>query len=182
MATPNDLAATFVAASVDYYLQTGGKFGFVLSYAARRARHWAPFRTGNRSSQVNTERGTHVDLSQDAWDFYGVNASPFPQANSLAVFGVKVAANRQTPNTKPLAGILEAVASGVNTRMPWAEVKPLLQWQRRSEYPAAPSPAYANAFRNGATLFPQPLVVFERPQSRALGQVYFWYRLLSTAI
>ena len=173
LATQNDLAATFVAASVDYYLQTGGKFGFVLPYAALRARHWAAFRTGNWSSQVNTERGTHVDLSKDAWDFYAVNAPPFPQANSSAVFGVKVAANRQTPNTKPVAGILEAIASGVNTRMPWAEVKPLLQWQRHSEYPIAPSPAYANAFRNGATLFPQPLAVFERPQSRALGRVYF---------
>ena len=173
LATQNDLAATFVAASVDYYLQTGGKFGFVLPYAALRARHWAPFRTGNWSSQGDTERGTHVDLSKDAWDFYAVNAPPFPQANSSAVFGVKVAANRQTPNIKPLDGILEVAASGVNTRMSWAEVKPLLQWQRGVEYSTAPSPGYANAFRNGATLFPQSLMVFERPQSRARGIVYF---------
>ena len=173
LATQNDLAATFVAASVDYYLQTGGKFGFVLPYAALRARHWAPFRTGSWSSQADTERGTHVDLSKDAWDFYAVNAPPFPQANSSAVFGVKVAANRQTPNLKPLDGILEVSASGVNTRMSWTEVKPLLQWQRGVEYSTAPSPEYANVFRNGATLFPQSLAVFERPQSRALGRVYF---------
>ena len=32
LATQNDLAATFVATSVDYYLQPGGKFGFVLPY------------------------------------------------------------------------------------------------------------------------------------------------------
>ena len=37
----------------------------------------------------------------------------------------------------------------------------------------APSEAYANAFRNGATLFPSALVVFDRPQSIALGKVYF---------
>ena len=32
LATQNDLAATFVATCVDYYLRTGGKFGFVLPY------------------------------------------------------------------------------------------------------------------------------------------------------
>ena len=90
LATQNDLAATFVATCVDYYLQTGGKFGFVLPYAALRARHWAPFRSGNWSLRQDAERGTHVDLSKDAWDFFRVNAPPFPQANSSVVFGGKV--------------------------------------------------------------------------------------------
>ena len=76
LATQSDLAATFVATCVDYYLQPGGKFGFVLPYAAMRARHWANFLSGNWSLRQDTERGTHVDLSEDAWDFYGVQA-PF---------------------------------------------------------------------------------------------------------
>lgn len=179
LATQNDLAATFVATCVDFYLQagnkkTGGRFGFVLPYAALRARHWTPFRDGNWSLRQDAERGTHVDLSKDAWDFFGVNAPPFPQANSSVVFGTKVLANRQSSNIKPLAGIQEASnTEPVNTRMPWNEVKSRLQWYRRQEYPVAPSPAYADAFRNGATLFPQSLVVFEQPQSRALGVVYF---------
>ena len=173
LATQNDLAATFVATCVDFYLKVGGKFGFVLPYAALRARHWANFRAGNWSLRQDTERGTHVDLSKDAWDFYGVNAPPFPQANSSAVFGSKVRANRQNNNIKPLANIKEATGSGVNTGMGWNEVKPLLQWHSRREWPAARSPAYAEAFRNGATLFPQSLVVFEEPQSRARGVVYF---------
>ena len=179
LATQNDLAATFVATCVDYYLQagnkeTGGRFGFVLPYAALRARHWSPFRTGDWSLRQGAERGTHVDLSKDAWDFFGVNAPPFPQANSSVVFGTKMTANRQSSNIKPLAGIQEAVsAEPVNTRMSWDEVKPRLRWQRRREYPVAPSPAYADAFRNGATLFPQSLVVFEQPRSRARGLVYF---------
>ena len=179
LATQNDLAATFVATCVDFYLQagnrkTGGRFGFVLPYAALRARHWAPFRDGNWSLRQDAERGTHVDLSKDAWDFFGVNAPPFPQANSSVVFGTKVSANRQSSNIKPLAGIQEAASiEPVNTRMPWDEAKTRLQWHRRQEYPVAPSPAYAGTFRNGATLFPQPLVVFERPTSRAIGKVYF---------
>ena len=173
LATQNDLAATFVATCVDYYLQTGGKFGFVLPYAALRGRHWANFRTGDWSLQQDAERSAHIDLSKEAWDFYGVNAPPFPQANSSVVFGTKVAANRQRPRLKPLDGIREATGSGITTRMAWDEVKPRLTFTRRREWPVAPSPAYAEAFRNGATLFPQPLAVFERPDSRALGRVYF---------
>ncbi len=173
LATQNDLAATFVATCVDYYLKTGGRFGFVLPYAALSARHWEPFRKGNWSLRQDAERGAHVDLSKDAWDFFAVNAPPFPQANSSVVFGSKVRANRQNSNIKPLANIKEATGSGVNTGMGWNEVKALLQWRNRREWPTAPSPAYAEAFRNGATLFPQSLVVFEQPQSRARGVVYF---------
>ena len=173
LATQNDLAATFVATCVDYYLQTGGRFGFVLPYAALSARHWEPFRKGNWSLRQDAERGTHVDLSKDAWNFYGVNAPPFPQANSSVVFGSKVRANRQNSNIKPLDRIKEAAGSGVSVSMDWSEVKPLLQWRSRREWPTAPSPAYAEAFRTGATLFPQSLVLFERPLSQARGVVYF---------
>ena len=173
LATQNDLAATFVATCVDYYLQTGGKFGFVLPYAALRARHWAAFRTGNWSLRQDTEEGTHADLSKDAWDFEAVSAPPFPQANSSVIFGKKVVADRQTPNLMPLSGIREAAGSGINTGMRWEEVKARLQWRQPGGYPVAASPGYADAFRNGATLFPQPLVVFDRPGARALGRVYF---------
>ena len=173
LATQNDLAATFVATCVDFYLQSGGAFGFVLPYAALRARHWASFRTGEWSLQRDAERGTHVDLSKDAWDFYRVNAPPFPQANSSVVFGTKVRADRQSPNLKPLASVQEATGSGITTNMAWEDVKPKLTFNRRRGWLTRPSPAYAEAFRTGATLFPQSLVIFERPQSRSRGVVYF---------
>ena len=173
LATQNDLAATFVATCVDFYLQYGGAFGFVLPYAALRARHWASFRTGEWSLQRDSEQGTHVDLSKDAWDFYRVNAPPFPQANSSVVFGTKVRADRQSPNLNPLGSIQEATGSGISTNMAWEDVKPKLTFTQRKEWAIRPSPAYADAFRAGATLFPQSLVVFERPQSRLRGTVYF---------
>ena len=174
LATQNDLAATFVATCVDFYLQTGGKFGFVLPYAALRARHWAAFRTGDWSLQQDAERGTHVDLSQDAWDFEAVNAPPFPQANSSVIFGTKVVANRQTPNLKPLDGVQQKMGAGINTKMAWDEVKPLLSFTYRKQYPVAPSPAYADEFRQGATLVPQSLVLFDEANAeRALGMVRF---------
>ena len=174
LATQNDLAATFVATCVDYYLATDGAFAFVLPYAALRARHWARFRAGDWTSTQNQARGTHVDLSHDAWDMSRVNAPPFPQAHSSVVFGRKAAVeSKPNGNIKPLDGVIEASGSDVSGGMAWEDVKPLLRWERRTERVVAPSPAYADAFRNGAALFPQPLVVFERPKSQARGVVYF---------
>ena len=177
LATQNDLAATFVATCVDYYLKPGGKFGFVLPYGALRARQWAPFRKGEWSLPQNAgRRPTLVDLSKEAWDFLGVNAPPFPQANSSVVFGLKLNTSNRGRQVKsaPLSSILSVSnAEPVNTRMPWGEVRPKLIYTKRQEMNTAPSEAYENAFRNGATLFPQPLVVFEQPKSRAMGKVYF---------
>ena len=142
-----------------------------------RARHWEPFRTGDWSLPQDAGRQrTLANLSPGAWDFFAVNAPPFPQANSSVVYGSKIdAASSTTPSRPiPLADIVEATNSEpVNTKMSWEEVKPRLRWNKRKQWPVAPSPAYANAFRNGATLFPQSLVVFEQPNSRSRGVVYF---------
>ena len=172
-APQNDLAATFVATCVDYYLQRGGKFGFVLPYAALRARQWEHFRSGQWPMRTGVERATHVDLSQAAWDLSGVNAQPFPQAQSSVVFGTKVRPDEQTPNLKPMADIRQIVASGVTPQMSWDDLKLTLQFTERKAWPIAPSEAYASAVLNGTNLFPQSLLVFERPLSRALGTVYF---------
>ena len=183
LATQNDLAATFVATCVDYYLKPGCKFGFVLPYAALKARHWAPFRTGQWSLLAEpgrrglADRGrTLADLSKAAWNFFAGKATPFPWANSSVIFGVRLdttdAAEEFQP--VPLEGIQDVGNTGpIESRMSWDAVKPLLTFTGQKQWPTAPSPAYAAAFRNGATLFPQPLVVFERPTSRAMGKVYF---------
>ena len=111
LATQNDLAATFVATCVDFYLQPGGKFGFVLPYAALRARHWDPFRAGAWSLPPDAGRNrTPVDLSKDAWDMFAVSDPPFPQANSSVVFGSRLNTSDATAqvNARPLAGVLSA--------------------------------------------------------------------------
>lgn len=174
-APQNDLAATFVATCVDFYLQSGGKFGFVLPYAALRARHWGPFRTGEWSLPPDAGRNrTPVDLSKDAWDLFAVSDPPFPQANSSVVFGSRPRVVRRNTRSKALSGVW-AASNGepVDTKMAWDEVKPRLQWNRRREWPTAPSDVYSSKVMNGTNLFPQSLVVFERPLSRARGIVYF---------
>ena len=177
LATQNDLAATFVATCVDFYLKPGGKFGFVLPYAALRARQWAPFRAGVWSLPETAGRPPALaDLSKNAWDFMNVNSPPFPQANSSAFFGAKVmpSARRRQAQATPLAGI-QTVSNKepVNTRMSWDTIRPMLTYTLQQTRATARSDAYAGSFRNGATLFPSVLVVFERPKSIALGKVYF---------
>ena len=177
LAPQNDLAATFVATCVDYYLKPGGKFGFVLPYAALRGRHWEPFRSGDWSLPESAGRGrTYADLSPEAWNFYAGAVRPFPWANSSAVFGLKLDTANSEVKVKPtpLAGIQRVGnTEAVRPRMSWEVAKPLLTFTRQEQQRTAPSPAYAAAFRNGATLFPQPLVVFERPDDRIRGRVYF---------
>ena len=178
LATQNDIAATFAATCVDYYLEPGGKFGFVLPYAALRARQWEAFRAGVWSLPETSGRpSTLIDLSKDAWDLMNLNSPPFPQANSSVVFGTKLNTGERRGRrvqAVPLSDILGiSNTESINPKLPWDDVSPKLTFTPRTRYDTKPSEAYANAFRNGATLFPQPLVVFEQPLSRALGKVYF---------
>ncbi len=177
LAPQNDLAATFVATCVDYYLKPGGKFGFVLPYAALRGRHWGPFRAGDWSLPEAAGRGrTLADLSPDAWNFFAGTVRPFPWANSSAVFGRKLDIGESAAKIKPtpLAGMQRVGnTESVRPRMSWEEAKPLLTFTRQEQQRTEASAAYSGEFRNGATLFPQSLVVFERPEDRGLGIVYF---------
>lgn len=176
LATQNDIAATFVAECVDYYLQRGGKFGFVMPYSALRARNWEKFRGGNWSLTNSQEEGCHVDLSKTAWDLSGVKEPPFKgSADASVIFGERVVASRQRPKIKPLGDISYVTGNGVGNRMAWDDAKPLLTYGSSKQWAVAPSPAYAkNKFHPGATLFPHSLIVFsEENAERALGNVYF---------
>ena len=177
LAPQNDLAATFAATCVDYYLKPGGKFGFVLPYAALRGRHWEPFRAGDWSLPESAGRGrTLADLSPDAWNFFAGTVRPFPWANSSAVFGRKLDSGESAAKIKPtpLAGMQRVGnTESVRPRMSWDDAKPLLTFTRQEQQRTESSVAYSGEFRNGATLFPQSLVVFERPEDRGLGIVYF---------
>ena len=177
LAPQNDLAATFIATCVDYYLQHGGKFGFVLPYAALRGRQWEPFRSGKWSLPEAAGRGrTYVDLSPDAWNFFAGAVRPFPWANSSVVFGHKLDTTDPASAIKPTPlAAMQRVGNteSVKPRMSWDEVKPLLTYTQQEEQHTEASEAYSGEFRNGASLFPQSLVVFERPKSRGRGIAYF---------
>ena len=177
LATQNDLAATFVATCVDYYLQPGGKFGFVMPYTALQGRQWEPFRSGNWSLPETAGRGrTIADLSKDAWNFFAGKVRPFPWANSSVIFGHRLDSTDLASQVAPvpLSGVLNiGNTEAVRPKMSWDEAKPLLIFAGQKQRTTELGEAYSKEFRNGATLFPQSLVVFERPKSRARGVVYF---------
>ncbi len=177
LATQNDLAATFVATCVDLYLKPGGKFGFVLPYAALRARQWEPFRSGEWSLPTDIRPvPTRADLRKAAWNLKDVKAPPFPQAASSVLFGARIdASKRPAAPAVPLNNVVDVTSSQpVNVKMPWDQVKPRLTYIERPQRKTAPSKAYADAFRQGATLVPQSLVVFaETETERSRGVVYF---------
>ena len=178
LATQNDLAATFVATAVDYYLQPGGKFGFVLPYAALKARHWEPFRTGKWNPPEHEGRGRVLaDLSPTAWDFFKTNAPPFPQANSCAVFGQRLDTTNPAKKVEPLP--LESIKAFTNTEpihtlMTWEEVKPRLKSANHRKWPTGSNPKYIKACRQGATLVPQSLVIFSDENAEySSGEIRF---------
>lgn len=164
LAPHNDLAATFVATCVDEYLAGGGRFGFVMPYATLKARQWEPFRTGNWSS-CRTDSPTNVDLSGPAWDMTGVNAPPFSHANSSVTFGTKLNGDMGRQSAVPMRSIMRVSGDGVEPSMGWSEVKPKAKFTPAPQWPSEASEEYASRFRQGATLVPQSLVLFDSDDS-----------------
>lgn len=164
LAPHNDIAATFVATCVDEYLAGGGRFGFVMPYAALKARQWEPFRTG-RWSSCRTDSQTNADLSGPAWDMTGVNAPPFAHANSSVIFGTKSNGDRGRQSAVPMRSIIRVSGDGIEPSMAWSEVKPITTFTRSVQWPNEPSDEYARRFRQGATLVPQSLVLFDSDDS-----------------
>jgi len=156
LATQNDLAATFVAACADHYLGNGGQFGFVLPYSAIRGRQWAPFRTGRWDAKKSGIESRMASLT-GAWDLSGVRDPPFAQAASCVVFGSKSAASSALAPGAVLA-FRNRKGKKVTPSMRWPAARLALDMGRLRSWKTAPS-AYLGKFRNGATLFPQALVV-----------------------
>ena len=119
---------------------------------------------------------TVVDLSQGAWNFFAGKVRPFPWANSSVIFGHRLDVTDIATQVEPvsLSEILKVGnTESVTPKMSWDEARPLLTFQLQKQPKTEPSETYSKEFRNGATLFPQSLVVFENPKSRARGVVYF---------
>ena len=178
LAPHNDLAATFVATCVDEYLgKEGGRFGFVMPYATLKARQWGPFRTGEWSS-ASTDRATKVDISSPAWDMTEVKAPPFPHCHSSVVFGTKLNQERGNQSAVPMNAILIVSGNDIQPSMGWSDVKPQLSYSPAIQWPSKASDEYAKRFRQGATLVPQSLVLFDTEHAEKVlhGSIRFTTR------
>ena len=156
LATQNDLAATFAATCVDHYIGEADKFGFVLPYSALKGRQWALFRTGRWDSKKSNLESRMASLTE-SWDLSKVNDPPFKQASSCVVFGTK----EKTPSalTESNMKIFQNHDDKKILRtMRWPAVKLALDMHKPRIWHTASS-EYSGAFRNGATIFPQTLIV-----------------------
>lgn len=157
----HDLAAFFVARSVEQYLKAGGRFAFVMPHATLSRKHAAGFRTGNWSGKT-----IHLQAALDtAWDLDAVKPTIFP-VPSCVVRGIRT---DKGPTPLPAETIAFAgTLPEVNAR-----------WQLASKYLtvtegtiAATSSVgshYAQQFQAGAKIDPRVLFVVQDADAGPLG-------------
>jgi SAM-dependent methyltransferase len=95
--TQQDLAAFFVARSIELYLSAGGRFGFVMPRAVLSRQTYVGFRAGDYSS-MSAQCYAAFD---EPWDLERVKPDPFP-VPSAVLFG------RRADQPEPLGGAVRA--------------------------------------------------------------------------
>jgi len=155
VATSQDLSGLFVARSVELYLRSGGRFGFVMPLAVLSRRQFAGFRTGKWGS---------VNAALDApWDLHAIKPSFFP-VPAAVIFGTRTPKAKELPSSGPAwAGRLR----GRNLSLSEAR-EHLTQVAGVAVQRAAASP-WAARFAQGATLVPRVFVLVEAVAASPLG-------------
>jgi hypothetical protein len=103
--TQQDLSAYFVARSIELYLRSAGRFGFVMPLAALSRQTYQGFRGGDFSSPSET----CLVQFETPWDLDAVNPDPFPVPSSV-VLGTRVSPSPKT-TAAPLP-VTRLVAAG----------------------------------------------------------------------
>lgn len=157
----HDLAAFFVARSVEQYLKPGGRFAFVMPHATLSRKHAAGFRTGNWSGKT-----IHLLAALGTpWDLDAVKPSIFPVPSCV------VRGQRADKNPVPLP------AETVSFSGTLPEIN--ARWDIASKYltvaegtirstSGATSP-YAKRFEAGAKIDPRVLFLVEDADAGPLG-------------
>jgi hypothetical protein len=162
-APTNNLAALFVARSIELYLKPGGRFGFVMPGGTLKLELYQRFRTGQYSSKTE-----QVTVAFDMpWDLDNIKPSFFRQSVG-AVFGKRTAsaADRREIGRKRI----EWSGHFADTKTAsLAEALPHIT-HRIVEGPAAgrQSP-YAGRFFEGASVLPQVLFLVHDDPTGPLG-------------
>ncbi|HEX8068025.1 MAG TPA: N-6 DNA methylase [Thermoleophilaceae bacterium] len=159
--TSQDFAGLFVERSCELYLTGGGRFGFVMPYAALSRPQYEGFRAANYASK---ESALTVAFDQP-WELSGVRPQPFP-IPACVVFGSRTEALQ----SRPMPDVALWWEGHVPDHYrPWSEVKELLS---QAEGPVIVATGdyispYGALVRQGANLVPRVLLtVFERPATK----------------
>lgn len=157
----HDLAAFFVARSVEQYLKPGGRFAFVMPHATLSRKHAAGFRTGNWSGKT-----VHLKVALDTpWDLDAVKPAIFP-VPSCVVRGTRadVSAVAMPAGTVSFSGTLPEV----NARWEVASADLIITSGVIADTSSAGS-HYATHFEAGAKIDPRVLFAVEPADAGPLG-------------
>ena len=164
VATNQDLSALFVLRCIELYLKPGGRFGYVMPWAALSRRQYAGFRAG--SYQVHAES---VKVAFDRpWDLHMVRPSFFPVPASV-VFGRR---NGPGSNAVPLTQVPEVWTGRFATSTASRSEAAASIGRTIGEPMPAPAPRaspYTARFSQGATVVPRMLFLVEPGQVPRLG-------------
>jgi SAM-dependent methyltransferase len=166
VATNQDLSALFVLRAVERYLKVGGRFGFLVPFAALSRRQFAGFRTGR--FQLHNARLT-IRFAEP-WDLHAVKPTFFP-VPACAVFGTRGDGEPAVP--------LPSVAQTWQGKLPqanigWAQAQEYVEhgagdMRRANELTAGGRSPYHARFSQGATVVPRYLLIVEEKPAGPLG-------------
>jgi SAM-dependent methyltransferase len=162
LATSHDLAALFVARSIELYLRAGGRFGFVMPRGALHLRHFNGFRHGQFS--VNAEE---VAVAFDTpWDLRQIKPDFFRQSVGV-VLGCRALS---TMAGRELGGQVEEWAGRFDTkRATLAEAAPQITRRVIGSRAVLQRSSYWERFFQGAAVVPQVFFLVQDDDEGPLG-------------
>ncbi|RIJ60534.1 SAM-dependent DNA methyltransferase [Clavibacter phaseoli] len=154
VATNQDLAALFIARSVEVFLKPGGAFAYVTPYAVLSRLQYERFRTGR---WLQTQAVSVNAAFTSAWDLADVRPDLFP-VPSAVVFGVRATAPEPLPEeVTAFRGRASALEKHNDT---------VIQLSAEDGY-ASP---YATRVIQGATIVPRVLTFVDELPQTPLGR------------
>jgi len=157
----HDLAAYFVARSVEQYLKPGGRFAFVMPHATLSRKHAAGFRTGDWSGKT-----VHIRAAfETPWDLAAVKPPIFPVPSCV------VRGTRSTSLPVPMPSETISFSGTLpTTNARWNDAAPFLTVGEGAVLgSAAPQSPYTKRFQAGGKANPRLLIVVEDAEAGPLG-------------
>jgi SAM-dependent methyltransferase len=155
--TQQELAAFFIARSVELYLRPAGSFAFVAPYAVLSRQGYEGFRTGKWNAPHGPQLSAHFGTP---WSLRDVRPDPFPVPSAVIV-GTK----GKNGSYSPLPGVVESLKGKVARTGDWASVGSNIVVSTESisahSVEGDHGSPYKDRFRSGATLFPRFMVFVE---------------------
>ena len=162
VATSQDLSGYFVARATELYLNEGGRFAFVMPFAALTRPHFSGFRRGVYPAPAES---TTVAFGKP-WDLHAVQPDIFPMPSCVVV-------GERRDKALPLPDVVTKYAGRFppDTHMTWGQAADhLTQTSVKLDRPkgASTSP-YGSVFRQGASIVPRALTTVEEVPAGQLG-------------